>query len=475
MTMKPGAAIRTAWEMFPSLLSQREEAAVIDSWLRNEQEGSIFVKRKGTQEFTDLEEKANTGWASMLVTSVAQTLFMTGMRQPGVEGNTAAWTYFQRNAWDRRQSLLYRSVLGHGEGFAYALPSRNEAIPVMRPVSIKRGTAFWGDDEDDEWATSFLMADRVDFADGTGHGWTVQLLDESARYFLSCNGDGYDVSDWTFIEAQPYPNGPLPGAPVARYANRQELDGFTYGEVEPFLPLLRRIDQDTFDRLVVQRFGAWKVRYATGLLKPSEQAEVDKMIAGLTAADLLVNESPDAKFGTLDATDIAGYIAARDADLRDLSALSQTPPYQLLGLSSNLQAESLKAAREGLELKSTEVRTSFGESNEEFARIAAWIVGDEAAKDAYDLQTMWRDTDPRSLTQAADAGAKFADSLGIPAQMLWGRLVPGWTDTDTTEALRLIEEGDEAALEELRAQLAASDTGADDGTDPQAGDVDPDA
>lgn len=472
MTLKPGDAVRLAWEMFPTLLAQRERAAVIDSWLRNEQEGSIFLKRQGTPEFTDLMEKSNTGWASMLVTSVAQTLFMTGMKQPGVQGNTPAWNYFQRNAWDRRQSLLYRSALGHGEAFAYALPSRNRDIPVLRPVSVKRGTAFWGDDEDDEWATSFLMADRVDFGAPDGHGWTVQLLDESARYFLSCNGDGYDVKDWTFIQADPYPN-ELPGAPVARYTNRQELDGYTFGEVEPFLPLLRRIDQDTFDRLIVQRFGAWKVRYATGLIKPKDNEELAKVIAGLTAADLLINESPDARFGTLDATDVSGYIAARDADLRDLSALSQTPPYQLLGLSSNLQAESLKAAREGLELKSTEVRTSFGESNEELSRIAALIVGDTAGAEAYDLQTMWRDTDPRSLTQAADAGAKFADSLGIPVQMLWGRLVPGWTDTDTAEALDLIEQGKaDEIVEALRAQIAGAETGEEQETDP---DVDPDA
>src|SRR5690606_1202542 len=53
--------------------------------------------------------------------------------------------------------------------------------------------------------------------------------------------------------------------PVVRYCNELDLDGNSDGEVEPNIDLAARINQDTFDRLVVQRFQAWLVRTISGM------------------------------------------------------------------------------------------------------------------------------------------------------------------------------------------------------------------
>src|SRR5690606_39397493 len=53
--------------------------------------------------------------------------------------------------------------------------------------------------------------------------------------------------------------------PIVRYCNRVDLEGRVAGEIEPFLSVLGRIDQTTFDRLVVQRFATWVVRTIAGM------------------------------------------------------------------------------------------------------------------------------------------------------------------------------------------------------------------
>jgi len=65
------------------------------------------------------------------------------------------------------------------------------------------------------------------------------------------------------------------------------------------------------------------------------------------------------------------------ADIRDLAAVSQTPPHHLLGHVANLSAEALAAAEAGLTRKVTERKHAFGESWEQTLRLAAYMMGDE--------------------------------------------------------------------------------------------------
>jgi hypothetical protein len=86
---------------------------------------------------------------------------------------------------------------------------------------------------------------------------------------------------------------------------------------------------------------------------------------------------------------------------------------------------------------------------EQMARLSAMVRGDKEEANAYNMQVRWRDTESRSLVQAADALGKLAVQLKIPVEMLWEK-VPGWTDNDTARAKSLVEEGGiEALLQEL--------------------------
>lgn len=455
MVLRGADAITLAMEGWPGYRRQIAAAARVDLWQRGRQQeipevegafdgGGLFMPdRSGaTREYQDLASRAPAPWARLVVDALTQTMFVDGIYASNSEEPLRAWQSWQRNGMDARQIPLYRAAITHGVSYASCLPGRDrltgDALNVMTPYSAKRMAAFWAEDSlSDEYPMFAIEADRR-VTDGFNEVWFVTLWDEDARYYLEVKGDGYDRREWTYIS---YDEHSVGVTPIVRYSNQIDLDGTTMGEVEPIIPLLRRIDQSTFDRLIVQRFGAWKVRYATGLAKPDSIEGQIAQATRLKVEDLLINTSTDGRFGTLDATGIEGFIAATEADLRTLSAVTQTPPHHMLGLSSNMQAESLAAVEAGLTRKAFERKTNIGESHEQLLRLDAFIRGDQEESRMFDMQVRWRDSENRSLAQAADALGKLATQVEVPVQMLWEKYLPDWTDTDTARALRLIDSG----------------------------------
>lgn len=466
--MKQGAVIEMAVNYFPSFLRSRAQAQSLDAWMNGDQYaysdefldpddpafGRAFSPEKQTtEEYENLRGLAPNNFAGLIVTTLAQTAYIEGISRPGVTGTLPVWDTFRRNRWLSRQTAIHRGSIGHSVSYGVVLPGQDpltgNKMSRMLGKSAMSMAAFYQDD-DDEWPVIAIEAyeryEDTGLGRGMKVGWFVKIYDAFVVHRLKATGDGATAKDWEYIDHEVHG---MPVPPVARCANRMDLDGRTRGEIEPVLPLLRRIDQDLFDRLIVQRFGAWQVRYIAGMAKPTGASEQAAQALQLRIQDLLVSTNHETKFGVLPASPLAPMIEATDADLRLLSAISQTPPHHLLGLSSNLQSEALYAATEGLMRKSFDFRTNAGEFHEQMARLVAMGEGDLVTAAAWDLRVRWKDTESRSMTQAADALGKLAVQLKIPLEMLWER-VPGWTDDDVQRAKELVENG---SFEQLLNQL----------------------
>jgi hypothetical protein len=470
---KQGVVKAQARLNFPSFLRQRAHAMILEKWATGRQQeipdvageswtGKPYSPRSTTPEYQDLSSRAPTDVGGLIVTSLAQTAYIDGVQRPGMTSDQTlgVWNLWQENGWDARQISLHRATIAHGLAFGVALPGLNPLTGAkttqMRAHSAMRMAAFFDEPGSDEWPALAIWAKprRTDIATGGGRdydGWYVRLIDETATHFLFAKNDGLESEDWEYISYEEHNVG-VP--PIVQFSNRLDLEGKATGELEPVIPLLRRIDQDTFDRLIVQRFGAWKVRYIAGMAAPDGGPEAERAAAlQLSVQDFLATGDPNAKFGTLDATDIEGFIKAGDTDLRYLSAVSQIPPHHLLGLSANLQAEALAAAEAGLQRKSGDFRTLMGERHEQFLRLSAHVAGlkDEAA--AFDMQVRWRDTESRSFAQTVQALGQMATTLKVPVEMLWER-IPNWTDQDVKRAKELVETG---AIDALLAELTGTE------------------
>jgi len=436
-----------ARELLPAFLAERERLDRIDRWYRWSHD-EPHSPRQATREYKELAGRAQTPWLGLVVTSVAQALYVEGYRRAREPDNAEPWSWWQANGMDARQVAVHRAALAYGLAYATVLPGEDDtgtAMPVIRGVSPRRMMAFYEDPADDDWPKVALRGDPAK-VDGQ-HGWKLRLYDETSVYYLKAAGGAMELER---VEAHD-----LGLCPVVRYANMLDLEGRADGEVEPFIPVAARIDQTVFDRLVVQRFASWVVRTIAGMAKPDKPEEAAAEKLRLKVEDILVAEDPDTKFGSLPATQLDGFIKAVEEDIRALAAVTQTPPHHLLGQMANLSAEALAAAEASLSRKVEERKHMFGESHEQVLRLAATVAGDTAGARDVSAQVRWRDMESRSLAQTADALGKLAQMLAVPVEALWER-IPGVTQQDVDRWKALAEQG--GGLEALMRELADGQT-----------------
>lgn len=406
---------------------ERKRLDWIDKWWRWEHDDPHRPKTS-TPEYRELVARAQTPYLGLVVTACAQSLYVEGYRRSSDPDDAVPWGYWQANGMDARQIPIHRGALAYGLCYETVLPGvddQGKAIPVMRGVSPRKMMAFYEDPAEDLWPEYAMRADCVSAADKGL--WKVRVYDDTYVYTLSCESGGGNLE---YVTEEAHDVGVCP---VVRFANMLDLEGRAEGEVVPLIPLQGRIDQGIFDRLVIQRFAAWTVRYITGMEKPDNKSEEQASAQALKISDLLITEDPQSKVGSLPPSPLDGHIAAHDSDLKDLAAVSQTAPHYLLGSLVNLSAEALAAAETGATRKKIERQHTFGESHEQALRLGASIMGDTEAAGDHEAQVRWRNTSSRSLAQAADALGKMVQMLGWPAEMAWEQL-PEVTQADIERA-----------------------------------------
>lgn len=458
MPLSKSAATDLVAKYLPEWESNRNEVDTIDRWYR----GKLVEADKPrlsnpSREYRQLRDRSMTHWLGLVVTATAQSLYVEGYRNSDTPDNAVAWDAWQKNGLDSRQTSVHRGALAHGLSYVTVLPGvlNGEAMPRIRGVSARKGVAFYAD-MDDDWPLYFVDVETI-HREGEKVK-RVRLWDAEAIYTFDKNPRETKPQFLTSFEH------PLGVCPVVQFSNLRDLDGRTMGEVEPYIEMAARIDQDTMDRLTVQRMGAHLAKWIAGLELPSNAEDPDKvdqeaaqaLKMRLAVEDILVAEDKETRFGAFPATPLNGYIDARDADIRDLAAVTQTPPHHLLGHVANLSAEALAAAEAGLTRKVEERKHSFGESWEQVLRAAGVLLGQP---EDFAAQVKWRDMESRSLAQAADALGKIATMLGVPPQALWEK-IPGVTQTDVESWKQLAQESD--AFGSLVAQLTGDMAPADD-------------
>lgn len=431
-------------ELYPGWDSDRQRLRRIDHWYRWEQE-DIPLPRKTTQELKRLALLSQVPWLSLVVTSTAQAMYVDGFRSELDRDDSQAtdeqqasppWRTWLANGMNRRQIALHRAALAYGWSFAKVLPGEDpvtgRSMSVIRGVSPRKMFALWEDVAEDDWPQYTMQVVEM-----TKNGkMLVRVLDDTAEHELRIDDNGDDVE---YLEQRGIHDAGV--CPVIRYANMLDLEGRSSGEVEPHIALAARINKTSYDRLITQHFASWRVRYVAGMAEPDDEEDAIRKKLQLRQDDLLVAEDADTKFGTLEASDLSGFIASHRNDVETLAAVSQTPTHELTGQMANLSAEALAAARASLNQKVTERQKSFGDSHAQMLRLAVALEGDESYSADPTGRVTWQDMEIRSMSQAADALGKMAEMLHVPPTALWA-LIPSVERTDVAEWIRLAEQGD---------------------------------
>lgn len=408
-------------QLIPAMDRERPALNRIDRWWRWNPK-PVRLGPKATKEHRMLRDMGETPWLGLVVTTLAQTLYLEGVDSETQATGDAQrfWEPWQRNRMGERQIALHREAIAYGTAYTAVRAEKDHDGEHARIDcwSPRDAIALYDDPAADTYPQTFMRLRRL-APDSTEYqlwdAWNVFVWRNDGGTW-TCTG----VAEHGAHDA--YGN---PVCPVIRYCNQRDLQGRVPGEVEPYIRMASRLNKDNYDRMLAQHYNSWKVKTATGLdmsgLTDAEkedkklQIEQDSVLAG----------GMDVKFGSLPETDLANIVAAKTSDVEELAAVSQTPT-TAFGKMTNVGDAGIEESRAGFYAKRNERRRSFGVSHMDTLRLAASVEGrqDDAAN--FHLFPKWADTDTRTLSQAVDALGKAVQMLHVPDQLTWD-MIPGVT------------------------------------------------
>lgn len=452
-------------ELYPVWKAHHDRMVILDKWATSDLDEDMLpiMPNEATDEFKAIRNNAPTPWGQLIIGSMSQVMYVDDIKL--ASGLSApAYDLWQRNGLDSRQIPLHEGALTFGQAYNLVLPARGrmdgQRTAMIRGKSALTSLAFYRDDFD-EYPRFFLEC--VGYVEDEKPMYRVTFVDEDAVHYLHMEQD--DTSTLVFESSERHP---MQLCPIVRFPNVIDLTGRVRGEIAPFVQLFGRINQDTQDRLVVQRKGAWAVRTIAGMKQPATPEQQQAARIALGVGDFMVSEDKDTKFGSLPPTPLDGYIRSREADIRDLAATSQTPAHHLLGLSDNVGAEGLAAAEASMMRKRDHRRINFGESHEVSLRLGGWAAGIEEVATDYTSRVHWKDTETQSFQSLAQALGVLVSQVGMPPEMAFEK-IPDWTQVDINRAIKLLEkakaeaqlEADLATERQIQVQAAKGEPGGD--------------
>lgn len=419
MALSNDAAVAKTRELLAARRSEHTRLDRIHKYLTNKQR-LVWLPTSVPTEVAAIAKLSRVNMLRLVVDVPTQAMYVDGYRAKLEADDAPAWEVWQRNRMDARQIGVHRAAITYGASYVTVLPG--EPVPVLRGASPRMMTALY--DGDDDWPVYALEQIRP-FASGR-----FRLYDETSVYTMKVAGGSSD--DVTWEKTEDHEAGTTP---VVRFRDTDDLDDPVLGAVEPLIELQDQINLTTFGLLVAQHYGAFRQRWVIGWLAESEE---QKLKASASKLWTFEDSAEDVKVGEFEQTALDGYISSREASLRHMATISQTPAHELLGQLVNLSAEALAAAEASHRRAVTETQTVAGEAWEQTLALAADYLGEETDPSAY---VRWKDTESRSMAQMADALGKIATMLGVPVEELWER-IPGVSQNEIDRWKAARKEGD---------------------------------
>ncbi|BDM70620.1 hypothetical protein HEK616_41070 [Streptomyces nigrescens] len=362
---------------------------------------------------------ARTNWTSLVIDSPAERLGVEGFRfGESSEADDDANAIWQENGMDAESDLVHYGALSQRRSFVLVDEDDNGRPRMLHKTA--RQVAIARDPHDPRKIAAGLYLYRDDWTGSTRATlWTpteyhdfVTSNEEVVFPLRAARLDSWDA--WILPDGTestgPNKLGVVPLVPFVNRRNRR-LDGFA--EHEDILPIQNRINLSLINLIAAMKYGAFRQRWAAGLEigeDPLTGAKIEPFT--LDIKSLWTTDDPDVKFGEFSATDLKPYVAAVESAVQDLAAISKTPPHYLIGQVVNVSGDALKAAETGLASKVRSKQREFGESWEQVMRLAFRILGDHRA-DETDAETIWADSESRTVAELADAAVK-KQAAGVP-------------------------------------------------------------
>ncbi len=397
-----------------------------------------FLAPEAREQLGDRFARINANLPRLAITALAERLRVTGFTGADI------WTDWLRNDFDELSRVAHREALLLGQGYVIVWAGQ-DGRPLATVESAHQMVALR------DAGTRRLTAAIKRWEDGKSTHAVVYQPDRITRY--RANQTGATTAGFQTIDEIANPLGVVP---VVRLLNTDRVLDEGVSEIDDMVPLVDALNKLLADILVSSENAARPRRFATGIeLEETDVLDQDGQPTGDTEAinpfgesdKMMIAEAENAKFGQLDAADLAGYERAVDVITRQLSAVSGLPAHMLGVTHDNpASADAIRAAEASLTARAEARQAQFGRSWEDVARL---IVGvrDGADPLQVDVQVTWADPSTRSVAAEADAVVKLVQAGVLPVTYALKRL--GYTDDEIVEirAARRAEALDAQAID----------------------------
>lgn len=391
----------------------------------------------------EIAKASQTNYLPLILDVFSQSL-KVGNYYTSESTESQVWQWWLRNQMNARQTGLHRSVLQYGTGYATIARGGSGNQPLISLSSPRQMVTLYG--EEHYWPGEAGMSAEWPILAAEIKDNRIRLWDEQYVYYFGARHAPGRAVDWSkvtwnratnldFIERREHRIG---CTPVVRYQDRMLLDGEEqHGIIEPLLSMQRRLDMTNWEQGIAQWVSAFKQRYVIGWAPKNEQVNAQMQASSTWWINA---DGSKVKAGQFEETDFTGYSESKASTLRDLTAIAQIPP-QLAGANaiSNVSADGLAGMENARDNKSSEIRTSLGESHEQMLRLCAHVAGDKEAAADFTSEASWADLSSRSFAQWVDGLGKIATMLGVPAAALIED-IPGWSKEKIARVEKMMEQ-----------------------------------
>ena len=412
MALTADEAELTATDLYEIRNKDRNRLNKIKMYVQGEPR-LTWLPPNAPRELQALAQMARVNMTELVVRTAVQQLYVDGYASQDTEGAQQVWAIWQANRWDARQIGLHRSISTYGVGYGSVLPG--QPVPVLKAHSPRTMTAAYGNDT--TWPRYALQ----EMPDGS---W--RLYDDVGVYLLTLGETRKIVNNKAvaFRFESMYEHGQSV-TPIVRYLADEDLDFPVRGDVEPNYSLQDQINLTTFSLLVAQHYGA----HGQKIIIAKMIDELEKKLRTSANTTWTIKANPDdVQVVEMSQTQLNGFIDSREASLRHLSAISQTPAHELLGNLANLSAATLVEARENQRQKTVERQLVIGESHEQ-------LLGQAGAMIGVPMDPMARVRWGRQFNQATvplvSMLTQIAEKLNVPSEALLEHLP--FSTTEITE------------------------------------------
>jgi len=197
-----------------------------------------------------------------------------------------------------------------------------------------------------------------------------------------------------------------------------ELDGVS--DLVDLFPIVDAIGKLGSDLLTTAEFSASPRRWATGVGDPAgmTQTQAEDMADRIrryweraNAAKFITTPSADAKFGAFPTAELTNFTAAIEMLMSQAATVASLPQHFINSNTVNPNsADAIRASESRLTQKARQRQAWWSGSYEDLMRLARFIETGVEDPNLDDLETLWLNPEPMTISQTADAQSKLVGS-----------------------------------------------------------------